>query len=173
MIELTNDFKPTRFLEKNSATFFTDKVIKPVFPKLNKITYPKFIIGASSIFPERIVDNSYTLGIANYDIIDELKVNYELSNEEDIINFISENMFLMKILSEAPKNIYKVFGRNIKLKLELETDPEEGWQEIFIVIKSPYSPKEAFDLEKKLFNEWFVDVMDKVGNKLNFIEEPL
>jgi hypothetical protein len=57
--------------------------------------------------------------------------------------------------------------------LELYSDPEEEWDELFIVIKSPYSAEEAIELEKKLFDEWFVNIIDKVNNRLNFTEEPL
>jgi hypothetical protein len=64
-------------------------------------------------------------------------------------------------------------SRSTRLQLELHNDPEEKWDELSIVIKSPYKAREAVELERKVFNEWFVHVMDMVNNKLSFIEEPL
>jgi len=105
--------------------------------------------------------------------IDQLKKIYEFSNEKETRNFIMQNIYLVDILKEAPNHIYRIFGNTIKLVLELHTDPEEDWEELFIVIKSSYPAQKAVELERKLFVEWFSYIMDKVNDKLNFTEEPL
>jgi len=107
------------------------------------------------------------------DVLEEIEEIYEFSNKERVKAFILQNSHLIKILKEAPAHIYKIFGKNIKLILELHSDPEENWDELFIIIKSSYPPEKAYELEKKLFEEWFADIIKIAGNKLNFTEEPL
>ena len=137
----------------------------------------------SIVIPEKSLYKNYfpkygpvdetSVFFTNQNKVKQLEEKYEFSNIEEIRKFIMQNGYLIDILYEAPENIYRVFGReNIKLVLELERDPEEGWDELFIVIKSLYNAKEAVELERKLFDEWFVHIMDKVNNKLNFTEEP-
>ena len=90
----------------------------------------------------------------------------------EIINFIIEYN-LWGFLLEAPWEIRRVFGDDIVLELELHHDPEEGWDELFIVIKSAYSPEEAIKLENRLAEGWFLDRMKETRGKLNITEEPL
>jgi len=99
--------------------------------------------------------------------------NYVFVDKEKIIDFLFANSDLIPILLEAPKYIYEIFGQNVPIDLELYSDPEEEWDELFIVIKSPYSAEKAIELEKKLFDEWFINIIDKINNRLNFTEEPL
>jgi hypothetical protein len=99
--------------------------------------------------------------------------DYIFVDKEKILDFLFANSDLIPILLEAPKYIYEIFGQNVPIYLELYSDPEEEWDELFIVIKSPYSAEEAIELEKKLFDEWFVNIIDKVNNRLNFTEKPL
>ena len=102
-----------------------------------------------------------------------LEAIYEFVDPERITDFLRANPDLIPFLQEAPKHIYRIFGKNVRLFLELHSDPEEEWDELFIVIKSPYSPKKARALMDKLGEEWFLDVLDKVGNRLCITEEPL
>jgi hypothetical protein len=61
----------------------------------------------------------------------------------------------------------------VRVCLELHRDPEEGWDELFIVIKSEYGAEEAIRLENRLAEEWFLDRMKDTKGKLNIVEEPL
>jgi hypothetical protein len=110
--------------------------------------------------------------LENTDII-KIEEMYEFSDKERVRNFILQNKDLIRILKEAPEHIYKIFGKNIKLYLELHSDPEENWDELFIIIKSPHSAEKAHELGRQLFREWFVKIIKRVGNRLNFSEEPL
>jgi len=162
-------------LQETSSLFYNAKdIIGRIISRFDVPNYPRPKFDTSLTYLNRIIfDNSTTLGLERKDIVDELKGIYEFSNIEGIRNFIMQNNYLVNILNEAPENIYRIFGRSIKLILELHSDPEEEWDELFIVIKSQYTAEKAVALERKLFNEWFVHIMDKVNNKLNFTEEPL
>ncbi len=90
-----------------------------------------------------------------------------------ILRFLQEHDFLQPILLEAKDRIIPIFGSDVKLCLEPEHDPEEGWDELFIVIRSKCSAEKAIRLEKRLMDEWFLDRMMHTKGKLNVTEEPL
>ena len=105
--------------------------------------------------------------------IEQLEELYIFENPPDVRRFLWKYKFLIEILFEAQKKIIEIFGNDITLYLELHHDPEEEWNELFIVIKTNYSPEEAIELENKLFEEWFIKISEKVKGRLNFTEEPL
>ncbi|MEK7275276.1 MAG: hypothetical protein AAB296_04935 [Candidatus Desantisbacteria bacterium] len=99
---------------------------------------------------------------------------YKVFNEDKVISFLKNYPFLLPILVEAPIEIYRIFPRDdINLELELHHDPEEDYDELFVVIKSPYSPQKARELMDKLDETWFLEIMDRAKNKLCITEEPL
>ena len=102
----------------------------------------------------------------------ELEKLYVFKNPKEIYGFVLSNDFLLDILFDAPDQISRIFGK-VTLVLELHRDPEEGWDELFIVIKSPYGVEEAIRLEDKLAEEWFLDRMHDTQGKLNITEEPI
>jgi len=105
-------------------------------------------------------------------MIDYIENIYIFKNSKEIKMFLISNYDLIQILLDAQKHIYKVFGQ-VPIYLELYHDPEEEWDELFILIKTQYSPEEAVNLENQLFEEWFASILDKVSGRLNFTEEPL
>jgi len=107
--------------------------------------------------------------------VDEILGMYEIPENdiEEIKRFVEEHPHLFPILMEAKEQIISVFGNKIKICLELHHDPEEAWDELFIVIKSPYSPKKAIELENRLSESWFLRRMRDTKGDLNFSEEPL
>ncbi|PIU60816.1 MAG: hypothetical protein COS84_11995 [Armatimonadetes bacterium CG07_land_8_20_14_0_80_40_9] len=92
---------------------------------------------------------------------------------EEVIGFLNKYDFLLPIVNEAPTHIFKIFGDNVKLYLELHTDPEEGWDELFIVIKSSLSPDDALKCLDNLDDVWFLDLPYQVREALNITEEPI
>ncbi len=98
---------------------------------------------------------------------------YNMENPLEIKSFLFTHDNLIPILFEAYAKIKQIFGDVVELYLELHQDPEEDWEELFIVIKSPYEAERARELIDKLADEWFLDIIDKTGNKLCITEEPL
>jgi len=105
----------------------------------------------------------------------EIEDMYEIPEEhkEKIRVFLEEHEYLSPILGEAKGKIASVFGEDVHLCLELHNDPEEVWNELFIVIRSEYNAAEALRLENKLAEEWFLDRMEDIKGRLNIVEEPL
>jgi len=161
---------------QETSSFF-NSVQSPTTGNMSKLditNFQRFKFDTSLIYSNLIViDNSTTLGLERKDILDELKGAYEFSNVEEIRNFIMQNNYLADILKEAPKNIYRIFGKSIKLILELHSDPEEDFEELFVVIKSPYAPQKARELMNELDRTWFLNIMDKTQGKLCITEEYL
>lgn len=120
--------------------------------------------------PKELSETSKTL--QPLEGIEKLENLYIFNNPKEVKSFLLTNDYLIEILLEAPKYIYRTFGK-FPIYLELHHDPEEDWDELFIVIKTNYTPEKAVELEEKLFEEWFEKVLGKVNGKLNFTEEPL
>ncbi|MHA1278054.1 MAG: hypothetical protein ACTSQ8_12765 [Candidatus Helarchaeota archaeon] len=104
--------------------------------------------------------------------IEYIEEIYIFKNPIEIKSFLISNEDLIQILLDAQEHIHRVFGQT-PIYLELHHDPEEEWDELFIVIKTQYSPEEAVSRENQLFEEWFAGILDNVGGRLNFTEEPL
>lgn len=115
-------------------------------------------------------ENSFFL--LSQKLVEYLENIYIFKNPLEIKKFLICNKDLIEIIFSAPEYIHKIFG-DVPIYLELHHDPEEEWDELFIVIKSDYPPKKAVELEEKLFKDWFVKVLNRVKGRLNFTEEPL
>jgi hypothetical protein len=108
--------------------------------------------------------------------IDEIISMYEVSENDDvekIRDFIENHDHLIPILNEAKEHIISVFGDCVRIFLELYYDIEEGWEQLFVVIKSPYDPKKAVELEIRLLRKWFVHRIKDTNGDLGISEEPL
>lgn len=119
--------------------------------------------------PQQIETSSY---LSPYKTIKDLETIYFFENYNDIMQFLRSNLDLVPLLVEAPIYIYHIFG-GVPIYLELHSDPEENWDELFIVIKTALPAEEAVKREMQLFDLWFSNVIRKVGNRLNYTEEPL
>ena len=109
-------------------------------------------------------------------IIDKIISMYEISENDDvekIRDFIENHEHLIPILNEAKEHIISVFGDCIRIFLELYYDIEESWEQIFIVIKSPYDSKKALELKLKLGRKLFLARIRDAKGDLCISEESL
>ena len=107
------------------------------------------------------------------EVLDDLTAIYEIPDPDKVEQFIAQNPDLNSILEDAPIYIDKIFGEDNNKVLEIHSDPEAEWDELFLIIQTPYSPQENIILEKKLFDSWFVNISRQVKNKFNFIAESI
>lgn len=89
---------------------------------------------------------------------------------KEVFQFIEKHPNLLSLLSEAPQQIFSIFGKDAELTLELHKDPEEAYDELFVVIKTKRT--DAVELLEKL-DKWFLRIAKDVDNKLNFTVEGL
>lgn len=94
------------------------------------------------------------------------------NQREEIKSFLRKNLYLVPILKEARGRILSVFGEGTKVFLELHLDPQEDFEELFVVIKSHYDAREAQRRLNLLGHEWFLKILEKTRGKLNITEEP-
>lgn len=127
----------------------------------------------SDLLTGKQVEIASSYYLSPIEVIKSLQEVYFFLEPERVQKFLLDNKELIPVLQEAPIYIQEIFGSSMLIYLDLHSDPEEDWDELFIVIKSPYDAEEAFSLEEKLFEEWFIDIMDKVQGRLNITEEPL
>jgi len=109
-------------------------------------------------------------------LIDEIIGMYEISENDDvekIRDFIENHNHLIPILKEAKEHITSVFGDCVKIFLELYYDIEEGWEQLFVVIKSPYDSDKALELKLRLIREWLIHTVSEAREYLAISEEPL
>jgi len=109
-------------------------------------------------------------------LIDEIIVMYEISENDDvekIRDFMENHNHLIPILKEAKEHITSVFGDCVRIFLELYYDIEEGWEQLFVVIKSPYDSDKALELKLRLIREWLIHTVSEAREYLAISEEPL
>lgn len=100
--------------------------------------------------------------------------NYFIAdNQLEVLRFLDKYDFLTEIICEAYLHISEVFGAGVLLYLELEQEYDEDFQELFVVIKSPYDVTTARRLMGQLRRDWFLEAMNRTQGKLNITEEPL
>lgn len=94
---------------------------------------------------------------------------YEIDVDQgkDIIRFLKSNTDLIPVLIEAWPQIKNIFGE-VKVRLELERDPNEGWEELFGMIKVKDNSEDALYLRNKLGQEWFLPSYSNLIGRLNF-----
>lgn len=73
-----------------------------------------------------------------------------------LLSYLLQHREVVRVLLEAPAAIRQVFGE-VRPVLDLVTDPEEGWEELFIVVLTRESAVQALDRLKRLDAEWFAD----------------
>jgi hypothetical protein len=93
-------------------------------------------------------------------------------SEAQIIQFIKDHLFLLNILIEAPRYILSIFGSDVTLEIELDHDPEEDFEGLFIIIRTSLSPEDSLDLLDRLDEEWWLDVDDNISNILEIMVRP-
>jgi hypothetical protein len=100
--------------------------------------------------------------------INSLSEIYKFINKEKIKDFILKNSYLLSLLKEFPTQIERYFGGNIKLALKISTEPDSSnSDELWILILTELSAKEAFPLLESLDENWWLDNLERANCKLN------
>ena len=105
------------------------------------------------------------------DIID-IKKSYLILGSSEVEVFIFNHPFLIDILKEAPDEIKRIFKNKVSTFLEVITDPEENFSQLFIIIRSHFNAKKARQLMDNLDNQWFIGKLKKTKGLLCITEEP-
>lgn len=95
--------------------------------------------------------------------------HYDVSADQviEVVRFLSTHKYLLHILLDARSHIKRVFGQS-PVFLEVDQDPNEGFEELFGVIMVAADPKMALSLLARFDQEWFIKVARQTRSKLNF-----
>jgi len=86
--------------------------------------------------------------------IEELEQFYIFEEPEKIRTFLLTHKKLIPFLQDAFLRIQRIFGPNTPVYLELQTDPEENFEELFIIIETYLPVEQAVHLLERLDEEW-------------------
>ena len=114
-----------------------------------------------------------SLGSKKHLLMEQIENLYTFTDRNEVRQYLLKNPDLLDILLNGVDEIKKVFGSNFPLLLEVHTDPEEDWDELFIIIKTDLSVEEVINKDEELFFSWFHGIIRQVGMRLSYTEEPL
>ena len=103
----------------------------------------------------------------------EVFLLYEVPQDQraDIICYASQHPGVAQTLLEAAPELEKVFGR-LRRRLELEVDPESGWEELLGIVLLKEYPENAFELMDPFDKAFLLRVPREVRFHLNFTIAP-
>ena len=82
-----------------------------------------------------------------------------------VMAFLTRHSHLVGILLDARPHIKSVFGE-MEAYLQVEDDPDGGFEELFCVIMVDASPEKALALLRRFDELWFSEAARRTGNLL-------
>jgi hypothetical protein len=157
----------TQIREKNNF-----EAVIPSQPKVQEYKESGYFLDSISNFtrnqsltPEQIV-KSQTKTINEK--INALPSKYEISNFEEVKNFLSKNRFLISLIEEIPGKIYQYFGNGQKLALQILNEPDfPESSELWILVLTELSAKEARSVMNRFDKDWWLKNLHRASFRLN------
>jgi hypothetical protein len=93
---------------------------------------------------------------------------YEVPEDQrdKIIAYVQQYRGVAHALRKAVPELERVFGKTSR-RLDIEVDPESGWEELFGVVLLKEYPENAFELLHH-FDQWFLQAPAEVRMNRNF-----
>ena len=104
-----------------------------------------------------------------------LEASYSFPRGRDrgrIVSLLRSNNRAITILKEAAGVLRSLFGGGAELCLELDRDPETGFEEIFATVRTAHSPEAGLSILERFDEEWWLGHLEGLAGKLNFDWEP-
>lgn len=142
-----------------------------------EITYISAVVALSNQrmsdtqFPiiQGILDSTNQTNIIDFNsLFQKIEDCYHFKSKSRVKEFIEEHSYLTHILIESYELIIRFFGSGCYLELAVTTDPEEGFKELFVYIKTALPVDEALQKLDNFDDQWFLDKMSDTKGKLNF-----
>ena len=93
---------------------------------------------------------------------------YSFTEYQEVAAYLKKHRFLIPILTEAYPVIQRFFGPDAPVRIEVSTDPEEGYQELVAWIQIDLSPEKAVDALNRFDWDWWLDRSAAADCKLCF-----
>ena len=90
-------------------------------------------------------------------VMSELKRDYQLDEEEEILAFLEHHPAVVPLLPEIRNNILRYFDNDI-VRLDISHDPEweDDQPELFVNIQTRASPQDALTRLQAFDTEWWL-----------------
>jgi len=99
--------------------------------------------------------------------IEFLQEFYIFNNPIEVKTFLFSNDCLFDTLYEAHQQLRRIFGESvINIHLEILKDPDEMFEQLFVIVKTNRSPEESLSLLDKFDQEWWLDVDSDIRQNL-------
>lgn len=106
--------------------------------------------------------------------IELLERFFTFNNPTEVKRLLLTRDYLIESLFEAYKQIRRIFGQNIvEVCLEYDSDPEEDFEGLSILVKTNLSPELSLDLLDKFDEEWWLDVDNETRTILTVMVRPV
>ena len=109
------------------------------------------------LFPPKVSREVSTYLQAEHDT-KVLAQMYSIEKHSEVRDFLRSHQHLATTLTEAHQPITEVFGEDVRVRLEIHRDPEEGWEELFAIVETCLPPSDALDLLDRFDEEWWLRV---------------
>lgn len=97
---------------------------------------------------------------------------YSISESScDVYSFLAKHTEVADVLLEA-KDILESYFSNSKFLLELQYDPEDGSETLYVVIKHENEYEQSRAELDRFDKVWFLPRLSRVGISLNFALQP-
>jgi hypothetical protein len=159
--------------------------VRRMISRIHHITASRRTSNKSSTYsvstsPERDVDIApgnlnyrYTLQ-SEFATFARLSTLYSISEKVRVFNFLHTNNYLYKLLLEAYTLTEEIFGQDVKVELKIVTDLDiDEYQELFAYIYTNLPPEDALEKLDQFDEEWLLDKIETINEKLNFNIRPL
>ena len=91
---------------------------------------------------------------------------FDFRDASAISSFLQTNPFLSDVLLGAYYSASKWFGNNTPLALEVFSDPDEGYDQLFLLIRTQLPADDAQQRLDALYDDWWLDVIPTVQHTM-------
>jgi hypothetical protein len=92
---------------------------------------------------------------------------YLFRQRDEVIGFLKAHRFLVPLLLEVYDKIAEYFGPSPEVVLEVVSDPEAEYHELFALVKTSLSPSAALACLERFDQEWWLDASERAQCMLN------
>lgn len=100
--------------------------------------------------------------------LSDIERKFEFREKNTVLSFLRQNDFLIPLILESAERIRSYFEKDARLIMELVEDSEsDGFEELFLIVKTSHAPAEASRLLERFDEEWWLQASRRAQCKLN------
>jgi len=100
-------------------------------------------------------------------VLHDIQEAYTIPRPGEVFGFLRYPPSLPELICEAAKVLYRSFGRDARLVLDLAHDPETGSEELFALVHVDVPIEEALQKLRQFDEEWFLDKQEAANGLFN------